>query len=97
MNGDRISVSWRWVAGVLAALLVALIGGWAGTVQLRLTALETATARIAAVETRMSNIEDKHDEIRMMIREMIASQKTMEHALSQHRINGGELIGKPSK
>lgn len=97
MNGDRLSVSWRWVAGVFAVLLVALIGGWAGTVQLRLTALETAVARIAAVETRMANIEDKHNEIRTLIREVIASQKSLEYALSQHRTNGGELIGKPQK
>lgn len=97
LNGDKISVSWRWVAGVFALVLMALIGGWAGTVQLRLTALETATARIAAVETRMQNIEDKHDEIRSMIRELFVSQKSVENALAQHRLNGGERVIQPHK
>ena len=89
---ENVSVSWRWIAGIFAALLVALCGGWAGTVQLRLTAVETAIARIAAVETRMNILEDKHSEIRSSLRDIQQAVTEMRQALMQHRLTGGEPV-----
>jgi len=84
-SSNNLSVSWKWVAGILSFIIIGLMGGWAGAIHLRTTALEGAVAtrgeRIALVEGRASVLETQYKEIREALRDLAQGQESLRKEL----------------
>ena len=72
MSENQRSVPWKWVAGILTLVLIAMLGAWANDITGRTHVYQataaTNSARISALEatfatilTRLDRIENKID------------------------------------
>lgn len=93
---ELLSISWKWVAGILTIIVVGLLGSWGATIMIDVSALKTAATvrseRVSVVETRMSILETNHRELKESLKEfrdvmkdLVVSQDKLRISLSEHR------------
>ena len=70
---DELSISWKWLTGILTVIVVGLLSSWGATVVLRVGAMETANTvrgeRVSVVEGRMAILEAQYRELSNNLKE----------------------------
>lgn len=90
-NGNgSYALTWKWLAGILTIVILALVGSWAANMQLRINSIETLAAtrseRITNMEGRIALVEQRYSIIENRLADLLAGQRDLTDKLEKHRL-----------